>query len=89
MLELAPPGVGGGERDCVVGLGRRKQQDTQQLFILLHCSLDQLMTQLFDLFLERLGHRSFRPGLALRRFVEYQFDAANQIDDPGEQLAFA
>jgi purine-binding chemotaxis protein CheW len=31
MLELAPPGVGGGERDCVVGLGRRKQQ----LFILL------------------------------------------------------
>lgn len=35
MLELAPPGVGGGERDCVVGLGRRKQQDVQQLFILL------------------------------------------------------
>ncbi len=35
MLELAPPGVGGGERDCVVGLGRRKQQDIQQLFILL------------------------------------------------------
>ncbi|MBM7117574.1 chemotaxis protein CheW [Archangium primigenium] len=31
MLELAPPGVGGGERDCVVGLGRRKQE----LFILL------------------------------------------------------
>jgi len=31
MLELAPPGVGGGERDCVVGLGRRNQQ----LFILL------------------------------------------------------
>jgi purine-binding chemotaxis protein CheW len=35
MLELAPPGVGGGERDCVVGLGRRKHQDIQQLFILL------------------------------------------------------
>ncbi|QRO01097.1 purine-binding chemotaxis protein CheW [Archangium violaceum] len=31
MLEVAPPGVGGGERDCVVGLGRRNQQ----LFILL------------------------------------------------------
>lgn len=31
MLELAPPGVGGGERDCVVGLARRKQE----LFILL------------------------------------------------------
>jgi purine-binding chemotaxis protein CheW len=31
MLEPAPPGVGGGERDCVVGLGRRNQQ----LFILL------------------------------------------------------
>ncbi len=31
MLEMAPPGVGGGERDCVVGLGRRQQQ----LFILL------------------------------------------------------
>jgi purine-binding chemotaxis protein CheW len=31
MLEQAPPGVGGGERDCVVGLGRRNQK----LFILL------------------------------------------------------
>jgi purine-binding chemotaxis protein CheW len=31
MLEPAPPGVGGGERDCVVGIGRRGSQ----LYILL------------------------------------------------------
>ncbi|XXF80518.1 chemotaxis protein CheW [Myxococcaceae bacterium GXIMD 01537] len=31
MLEPAPPGVGGGERDCVVGIGRRGPQ----LYILL------------------------------------------------------
>lgn len=31
MLEPAPPGVGGGDRDCVVGLGRRGPQ----LYILL------------------------------------------------------
>jgi purine-binding chemotaxis protein CheW len=31
MLESAPPGVGGGERDCVVGIGRRGPQ----LYILL------------------------------------------------------
>ena len=30
-LEQPPPGVGGGERDCVVGLGRRREQ----LYILL------------------------------------------------------
>lgn len=31
MLEPAPPGVGGGDRDCVVGIGRRGSQ----LYILL------------------------------------------------------
>ena len=40
MLEVAPPGVSGGERDCVVGLGRRPREVSpgrteEQLFILL------------------------------------------------------
>lgn len=35
MLEPAPPGVGGGERVCVVGLGRLEKKQQQQLYILL------------------------------------------------------
>ena len=76
--------------DLLLGQTRwRLQILVEDRVVLLHDRLEQLVAHLGDRLLERLGHRSLEVFLAERVVVVHDLDLADDVDQPGEQLARA